>query len=90
MEYDEKYLREESFSKLALLEPCYPNDKLRFHFKSVCKLCGLFGGSYLKMSLADGLELKGFGNFAGFCLLSKAARTSKACAILNMILIPKG
>ena len=66
LEYDEKYLREESFSKLALLEPCYPNDKLRFHFKSMCKLCGLFGGSYLKMSLADGLELKGFGNFAGF------------------------
>lgn len=66
LEYDEKYLRDEDYSKLALLEPCYPNDKLRFHFKSVCRLSGLFGGSYLKMTLADGLELKGFGNFSGF------------------------
>lgn len=66
LEYDEKYLREENYSKILLLEPTYPNDKLRFHFKSVCKLCGTFGGSYLKMTLDDGLELKGFGNFSAF------------------------
>lgn len=66
LEFDNKYLVKENFNKLEMLQPLLPNDKIVFHTVDFAKIATLFGSekNHLKVTLNNGLELKGFYRFA--------------------------
>ncbi|MDD3832145.1 MAG: DHH family phosphoesterase [Clostridia bacterium] len=66
--FDNKFLSADFYKKLDSLQPVFPNKKPVFYYSGHCKLVNIFGvgHNHIRMTMDNGLELKGFYKFAQF------------------------